>query len=126
MFYELQVKSHVRVPPNNIGKNYEEAIKERLNTDFEGYQGVVSVENAPGLPDKYQLSQNYPNPFNPSTKIKYDISSPTRVQIQVSDMIGRLIENVLDETGNMQDNTLTDRLTILFEDIQWYITQLNK
>jgi len=37
MFYELQVKSHVRVPPNNIGKNYEEAIKERLNTDFEGY-----------------------------------------------------------------------------------------
>jgi len=38
----------------------------------------------------------------------------------------REIQNVLDETGNMQDNTLTDRLTILFEDIQWYITQLNK
>ncbi len=37
MFYELQVKSHVRVPPNLIGEDPKTAIFERLNTDFEGY-----------------------------------------------------------------------------------------
>jgi photosystem II stability/assembly factor-like uncharacterized protein len=50
------------------------------------------------LPFKFILHQNYPNPFNPRTKIKYDIPSTTQVQIQVFDMVGRLVANVLDET----------------------------
>lgn len=37
MFYELQVKSHVRVPPALAEKDTKEAILERLNVDFEGY-----------------------------------------------------------------------------------------
>ena len=35
----------------------------------------------------------------------------------------REIQNVLDETGNMQDNTLKDTLTLPFEYIQCYFAQ---
>lgn len=38
----------------------------------------------------------------------------------------REVQKILDDAGNVQDDTLPARLQILFEDINWYITQLNK
>lgn len=49
-----------------------------------------------------QLFQNYPNPFNPVTKIKYAVPhifneyGPQRVQIKVYDLLGKLIEVLVD------------------------------
>jgi DNA-directed RNA polymerase subunit E' len=37
MFYELEIKSHVRLPPSNFDdKNLKKTIKERLNESYEG------------------------------------------------------------------------------------------
>jgi uncharacterized protein (DUF362 family) len=47
-------------------------------------------------PDAYQLCQNFPNPFNPSTSIKYSISRPEHVSIQVYNVAGQRIEALLD------------------------------
>ncbi len=37
MFYELEVRSHIRVPPTEFGKPTDEAILRSLNTEFENY-----------------------------------------------------------------------------------------
>jgi photosystem II stability/assembly factor-like uncharacterized protein len=48
-------------------------------------------------PQFFSLSQNYPNPFNPSTTIKFDIPKSSRVQIAVYDILGREVQQLLNE-----------------------------
>ena len=42
---------------------------------------------------------NYPNPFNPSTQIAFELSVPARVQLEVYDIQGRKIAELL--SGNV-------------------------
>ncbi len=42
MFYELEVKSHVRVPPTTLGKPTSESVLEQLNEKYEGHIGQQS------------------------------------------------------------------------------------
>ena len=48
---------------------------------------------------KIQLLGNYPNPFNPSTQIAFELSVPARVQLEVYDIQGRKIAELL--SGNV-------------------------
>lgn len=57
------------------------------------YRVIVTSD----IPEEVTLSQNYPNPFNPVTVIPFTLSEPTRVQIKVYDLTGRLVSTVLDE-----------------------------
>jgi len=45
MFYELEVKGHIRVPPSSFSEDTKEAVLKRLNEKFDGYMskdlGVV-------------------------------------------------------------------------------------
>jgi hypothetical protein len=43
-----------------------------------------------------RLDQNNPNPFNPRTTIKYAISAPGHVQVDVFDASGRHVRNLID------------------------------
>ena len=49
-------------------------------------------------PVKFGLYQNYPNPFNPSTTIKFDISTRSKVDLRIYDIIGREIAVLISET----------------------------
>ncbi|MBM3713376.1 MAG: T9SS type A sorting domain-containing protein [Actinobacteria bacterium] len=53
------------------------------------------------IPNNYKLSQNYPNPFNPSTTIEYEISQPENVKINIYDVTGRLIKELVKEQKNI-------------------------
>lgn len=44
-----------------------------------------------------RLLQNVPNPFDGSTVIRYSLQVPTRVTLQIYDVTGRLVENLVDE-----------------------------
>ena len=46
-------------------------------------------------PSKYKLYPNYPNPFNPNTTIRYAISEPGLVAIDIYDINGRLVKNLV-------------------------------
>ncbi|HEY5124096.1 MAG TPA: T9SS type A sorting domain-containing protein, partial [Ignavibacteria bacterium] len=61
--------------------------------------------NANEIPDKFSLSQNYPNPFNPVTKIKFDVkkefrSQKSEVKLSIYDILGRKIEDLVNEKLN--------------------------
>ncbi len=56
----------------------------------------VSVEDPHEIPGDFTLSQNYPNPFNPSTTLRYSIPHPSRVRLTIHDVLGRLVETLVD------------------------------
>ncbi|MCK9995659.1 MAG: T9SS type A sorting domain-containing protein, partial [Candidatus Krumholzibacteria bacterium] len=46
-------------------------------------------------PSRYSLEQNVPNPFNPMTTIYFELPEAARVRLQVFDISGRLVRNLL-------------------------------
>jgi len=43
------------------------------------------------------LSQNYPNPFNPSTKINYNLPSDSKITIDIYNINGQRIKQLVNE-----------------------------
>ena len=43
----------------------------------------------------YYLAQNYPNPFNPTTSIIFNIPEESNIHLQVIDLMGRVVEELL-------------------------------
>lgn len=68
------------------------------SADFETNVVNVTVTSVrEEIPLTTSLRQNYPNPFNPSTTIEYSLSAPSVVKIEVYDLLGRLIETLVDK-----------------------------
>ncbi len=56
----------------------------------------VSVEKAAASPiPAVRLHQNYPNPFNPSTTIRFDVPAPSRVNLRIYGVDGRLVRTLI-------------------------------
>ena len=49
------------------------------------------------IPSDYKLNQNFPNPFNPSTKINFSVPKQIYVSLQVYDISGKEISNLVSE-----------------------------
>ena len=47
------------------------------------------------IPTDYFLKQNYPNPFNPITTLRYELPEHTFVDITVYDMLGNVVNNLV-------------------------------
>lgn len=74
--------------------------KIKYGTISVGIQQISSV-----IPDKFDLSQNYPNPFNPSTIINFAIAKQTFATLNVYDITGRLVSQLVNQElqpGNYQ------------------------
>ena len=50
-----------------------------------------------GVPMTFALNQNYPNPFNPTTTIKFQIPKQAFLTIKVYDILGKLVETLVNE-----------------------------
>jgi len=48
-------------------------------------------------PTEFTLCQNYPNPFNISTTIRYTLPEPLHITIDIYDILGRKVGNIIDE-----------------------------
>jgi hypothetical protein len=51
---------------------------------------------SPGLPDRTALLPNFPNPFNPSTEVRFHLSAPGDVRIEVFNALGERVETLVD------------------------------
>jgi len=72
----------------------------RLNYIVIGRKGrhLTAVdESEPQQPNNCRLLQNYPNPFNSTTIIRYQISAPGNVFLNVYDLTGRILTSLVSE-----------------------------
>ena len=67
--------------------------------DGKQYGTLVSVfpENDRKIPSSVKLFNNYPNPFNPSTIISYSIPTEQKVILEVYDVMGRKVRELIDK-----------------------------
>ncbi|MAV65213.1 MAG: hypothetical protein CMG00_08500 [Candidatus Marinimicrobia bacterium] len=80
-----------------------------VSTDLDGSSygmspltsGRATVMLADAIPVAYELMQNYPNPFNPSTTIGFAVPNASDVTLNVYDLTGRLITNLV--SGYMEE-----------------------
>jgi len=73
-----------------------------------GTGGPVSIDDTGiGLPGQFTLFQNYPNPFNPSTIIRFHIATEARVTLNIYDLTGRSIAQLLDQRMRAGEHSAT-------------------
>ncbi|MBK8982071.1 MAG: T9SS type A sorting domain-containing protein [Ignavibacteria bacterium] len=60
--------------------------------------GISKPQNE--LPKNFLLYQNYPNPFNPKTIINYEIGYTSNVKLEVYDISGRMIKQLVNQKQN--------------------------
>jgi hypothetical protein len=64
--------------------------------DYDGrisYSDVVEID-VNGA-DDFALAQNYPNPFNPATKIAFNLSADSKVNLSVFDVLGQEVATII-------------------------------
>lgn len=66
------------------------------------------------------LSTNYPNPFNPSTNINYKLSKESFVKINVFDVLGRNVANLVNEKKPAGDYSVTFNASNLNSGVYFY------
>jgi hypothetical protein len=94
-----------------IARIYDNNIEE-LDTQFDGesiatsiisagnYVVVYNSETIEPLPEKFILGNIYPNPFNPSTTIEFAVPDENLVKINIYDIRGQHVLNLLDVNLN--------------------------
>lgn len=55
----------------------------------------VGIEKNPETLDGYILGQNYPNPFNPDTKISYQLSEKSNIELTICDIAGQKVVTLI-------------------------------
>lgn len=86
--------------------NYSYKLKQTdYNGNFEYFE--LSQEVIIGLPEQYALHQNFPNPFNPSTVINFDVPAGGEVSLDLFDMKGSLVRNIVSGYRNAGYNSVT-------------------
>lgn len=85
--YSVANSVNLNLDPSGDSWNFGDNFLVRVT----GSTGVEPVLRA----QTYRLMQNYPNPFNPSTTIRYELGSASEVRLQVYDISGRLVRELV-------------------------------
>ncbi|MBO6523954.1 MAG: T9SS type A sorting domain-containing protein [Balneolaceae bacterium] len=79
--------------------------------EFETPEEGISVSNEGNYqedqPTSFKLYQNYPNPFNPATNITFDIARSGQITLEVYDIVGRKVAELVNEVKPAGTHTIT-------------------
>ena len=78
-------------------------IEENIISDWYGHGISASVIQTPY---KVTLNSAYPNPFNPVTSISYELSEMEHVTLSVYNLMGQLMETLIDKQKNAGNHAL--------------------
>jgi len=74
-----------------VGAELEQGLRFYRNNS----QPVGIRSQKPLTINSLSLEHNYPNPFNPSTKIRFSLAAPTNIKLQIVDVNGRHVRNLV-------------------------------
>ena len=94
-FNEQVIRQHIERALDNLGMVLLAGDKER-----EQLAATAGPELSDGQPRNFELEKNFPNPFNSGTVIPFSLSSATEVHLQVFDVLGRPVVNLV--VGRLQ------------------------
>ena len=66
---------------------------------------IMGNEEESVQPRSFRLAQNFPNPFNPTTNISFELLEDAKVGIQVFDVSGRMIKELISGYYSVGDYT---------------------
>lgn len=75
-----------------VGLPYNDAAPDLGAFETDGVPSQVSDKN---ILSDFTLQQNYPNPFNPETKIKFILNEPGKIKLNVFDILGNKISELM-------------------------------
>lgn len=91
-----------------------------INTWNGGSAPTAITQNGNSIPSDFNLSQNYPNPFNPSTNISFSIPEKSMVTLEVYDMLGNKVSQLVKGEINLGKYTVQYNATGLSSGIYFY------
>jgi len=80
---------------------------EEIRANILSYEIATSSEPVDELSSSFQLNQNYPNPFNPSTTISFELPVSSDVMLEVFDVTGRRVAELVDGHRNAGTHEIT-------------------
>ncbi len=94
-FNEQVIRRHIEQALDNL-----DATLVARDKEWEQLAATARLEVSDGPPRNFELERNYPNPFNSGTVIPFSLSSETEVHLQVFDVLGRPVVNLV--VGRLQ------------------------
>ena len=108
------------------GVDYLSYRLKQIDTDGKfSYSSTISVL-INQIPSNFELHQNYPNPFNPSTIISYSIPKSSNVVLTIYDILGNLVETLVNESQEAGIYTVTFSAGGLSNGIYYYKLQASE
>ena len=92
--------------PERFKQSAEQAI-DRFTLTIDPSESALDPGSGRELPDRISLSQNYPNPFNPATQIRYELPQAGQVSLEVFDMAGRRVAELVNGQVNAGVHTVS-------------------
>ncbi|MBN2790538.1 MAG: T9SS type A sorting domain-containing protein [Candidatus Delongbacteria bacterium] len=84
------------------------------------FGSTSEIQNGELIIKNFTLDQNYPNPFNPTTTIKYSISETSSVNLNVYNMQGQLVKNLVNEVQKAGIHNVEFRADDIISGVYFY------
>lgn len=86
-----------------------------IRADFTDYTGVEELSN-----NNFSIGQNVPNPFNGTSVISYTLNETANVNVQITDVAGKVVQTYTPGVQNAGTYNLTIDGTTLADGIYYY------
>ncbi len=91
-----------------------------FNLNWINFEKTTAIDgNLPEIKE-FKLNQNYPNPFNPSTTINYSIAQNNLVELNIYNLNGELIKNLVNEKQDIGEYSVNFKVLDLSSGIYFY------